>query len=65
MERRARIKQTFRGYNSSKGDYNIALGLEFAAMSRYAENVVRDKPIKVQQRVRVRLLMDIYWTEMQ
>eukprot|EP00973_Karenia_brevis_P025465 3514969-Karenia_brevis.AAC.1 len=67
MERRARIKQTFPGYNSSRkeSDYTIALGLEFAAMSRYVENVVRERPITTQQKVRIRLLMDIHWTEMQ
>eukprot|EP00973_Karenia_brevis_P017530 2404530-Karenia_brevis.AAC.1 len=40
MERRARIEQTFHSYDSKNQDSNyvIALGLEFATLSKYIEN---------------------------
>eukprot|EP00973_Karenia_brevis_P058358 8126545-Karenia_brevis.AAC.1 len=38
---------------------------EFSAASKNAENVVADKTITIQQRVRIRLLLEIHWTEMQ
>eukprot|EP00973_Karenia_brevis_P080621 11185035-Karenia_brevis.AAC.1 len=68
MERRARVRQTFPDCKSghhNKSDYDVALGREFAAMSKHAENVVHDKAMTVQQKVRIRLMLDIHWTEMQ
>eukprot|EP00973_Karenia_brevis_P058546 8154120-Karenia_brevis.AAC.1 len=68
MERRARVGMTFpknkTGVNQ-KADYNVALGEEFDAMSEYAANVVPEKTITVQNRVRVRLMMEAHWAEMQ
>eukprot|EP00973_Karenia_brevis_P083355 11560696-Karenia_brevis.AAC.1 len=68
MERRARVRQTFpqcKTGSNHKSDYSVALEHEFLAASKDAENVVTDKTITIQQRVRTRLLLEIHWTEMQ
>eukprot|EP00973_Karenia_brevis_P015800 2162590-Karenia_brevis.AAC.1 len=67
MERRARIGQTFPHYKPgpNQSEYNAALEREFSAASNDAENVVPDTTITIQNRVRIRLLLECHYTEMQ
>eukprot|EP00973_Karenia_brevis_P016036 2191517-Karenia_brevis.AAC.1 len=72
IERRARIRQTIpdiwkwpKKEGELTSDYDYALGNEFIRMSDWIQNMTPETIVTIQQKVRIRCMLDLHWVEMQ